>query len=363
MRILINRTDAIGDTLLSQPLAHQLKKAYPEAIIAFIIHPRCQDLFGQHPYIDHCFSFEPRQALPRRLNRARAIINEFRPTHYFFMGGDRLINWMAFFLRVPFRGGLKSKWSTFFLLNKGVRQQRSIVAMHESEYNLDLLKPMKIHYKTQDLKDLGPAIRLSVEEKKAALAHFYERLAKEGKKTGAPMIFIHPGMTGHTLNWPSRNYGRLITRMERNFPGKFLFVVSHTQADEPFLQGIRDHLQYTKEPVPHERLVFFDGGLRGLRHYMSVLSHASLFIGPSTGTTHIANILGVRTIALFSPIKVQSSLRWGPFYRDSKKLKIMVPDVVCGESFTCAGQSCPYYECMSKIEVEDVLKNIASLLE
>jgi len=363
VKILINRTDAIGDTLLSQPLAHQLKKNYPDATIAFIIHPRCADLFEHHPFVDSCFTFDSKLSFVRRMNRARAILNEFQPTHYFFMGGDRLLNWMAALFRVPFRGGLKSKWSTFFLLNKGVRQQRSIVAMHESEYNLDLLRPLKIQYKVEDLASLGPVIHLTEDEKKEALAHFYERLEKEGKKTGPQLLFIHPGMTGHTLNWPSRNYGRLITRLERNFPGKFLFIVSHTQADEPFLQGLRDHLKYSNEAVPHERLVFFDGGLRGMRHYMNVLSHASLFIGPSTGTTHIANILGVKTIALFSPIKVQSSLRWGPFYRDSKKLKIIVPDVVCGESFTCAGMSCPYYECMSKIEVEDVIKIVPSLLE
>jgi heptosyltransferase III len=363
VRILINRTDAIGDTLLSQPLAHQLKLAYPEAVIAFVIHPRCQDLFEHHPYIDSCYTFDSRRSMPLRLSRARAIINEFRPTHYFFMGGDRLLNWMAFFMGIPFRGGLKSKWSTFFLLNKGVRQQRSIVAMHESEYNLDLLRPLKIHYKAQDLPNLGPAIHLTEKEKKESLAHFFERLQKEGKKTDAQMVFIHPGMTGHTLNWPSRNYGRLITRLERNFPERFLFIVSHTQSDEPFLQGLRDHLKFSQEPIAHERIVFFDGGLRGLRHYMGVLSQASLFIGPSTGTTHIANILGLKTIALFSPIKVQSSLRWGPFYRDPKNLKIVVPDVVCGESFTCAGQSCPYYECMSKIEVEDIIKIIPSLLE
>ena len=29
------------------------------------------------------------------------------------------------------------------------------------------------------------------------------------------MIVIHPGMTGHTLNWSSRNYGRLIQELNQ----------------------------------------------------------------------------------------------------------------------------------------------------
>ena len=82
------------------------------------------------------------------------------------------------------------------------------------------------------------------------------------------------------------------------------------------------------------------------------MKNASLFVGPSTGTTHIANALDIPQIAIYSPIKVQSALRWGP-YKQGDKVKVLVPDVVCGETKHCAGASCPYYECMSKIEVEE----------
>ena len=53
---------------------------------------------------------------------------------------------------------------------------------------------------------------------------------------------------------------------------------------------------------------------------------------------------------------------WGPFFRDSKKVRVVVPDVVCGEKFQCAGSSCLYYECMGKIEVDEVFESIQQLL-
>lgn len=363
MRVLVNRTDAIGDNLLSLPMMIKLKKKFPEAHLAVLIHPRVRDIYTNHPFIDQVFEYDRTAAWPRRFSRLVKIFRSYRPDHYFFLGGCRLPNWVAFLTGVGFRGGLKSKWSSFLLLNKGVRQQRSIVAMHESEYNLELLRPLGLEYHHQELSDHAPFVALTDQEKREALADFHSYLEQQGKKTTAELVFIHPGMTGHTLNWPSRNYGRLITRLERNFPNRFLFLISHTPSDAPHLAGLRDHLKHTDELVPEDRLVFFNGAERGLRFTMNLLSQASLFIGPSTGVTHLASILGVRTLALYSPIKVQSSLRWGPFYQKTKATQVVVPDVVCGETFKCLGQSCPYYECMSKIEVEDVIKRISSLME
>jgi hypothetical protein len=68
-------------------------------------------------------------------------------------------------------------------------------------------------------------------------------------------------------------------------------------------------------------------------------------------------------VGLYSPIKVQSSLRWGPFKRTSDKVKVIVPDVVCGETIHCAGAVCPYHECMAKVEVEDVFMAVKELLD
>ena len=93
---------------------------------------------------------------------------------------------------------------------------------------------------------------------------------------------------------------------------------------------------------------------------MAVLANAFLFVGPNTGMTHLANIMGVNVVAIYSPIKVQSSLRWGPFYRD--KVQVVAPDVVCGEKFECAGSSCLYYECMGKVEVDEVFEAVQKFL-
>lgn len=360
-KFLLNRSDAIGDNILTMPMLAAIKEFYPDSQVAMLISPRCLELYHNHPFVDEVYTIDKKKNFFSRLIDLWRIFSRFSPDHYLFVGGDQLASLVALFKGVPSRGGLISKWQSFLTLNKGVRQKRSVVAMHEAEYNLELLRPFGIEYHYTQKSQYAPQINVDSEEVKICYEEFLKDCESHGKSTQGELLFIHPGMTGHTLNWSSRNYGRLIERMERNFPGRYIYVISFTPSDEPYLTGLRDHLESLKKHLPFERIVFLDGSAKGLRHYIHLLSKASLFIGPSTGTTHIANTLGVKTVALYSPIKVQSAMRWGPFKRDSNKLEILVPDVVCGESFECAGQSCPYYECMAKIEVEDVIRAAAQL--
>lgn len=362
-KILLNRSDAIGDNILTMPMLEAIKEDDAYTKIAVIISPLCVDLYLNHPHVDQIFVYHRKESFFKRWSQLWRAFKNFSPNHYIYVGGDHLASLVAFLKQVPFRGGLISRWPSFLFLNKGVRQRRSVVAMHESEYNLELLRPLGIEYHYTQRERFRPQIQLQADEKRKAYDGFLADIQNQGKKTDAELVFIHPGMSGHTLNWASRNYGRLILRLERNFPGRFLFVISYTPSDAYYLEGMKDHFSQMSSEVPEERLVFFNGATHGLRHYMCVLSHAQLFIGPSTGTTHIANTLGVKTVALYSPIRVQSSLRWGPFDNSPERLKVLVPDVVCGQTTTCAGKSCPYYECMAKIEVEDVLKNIQQLME
>lgn len=362
MRVLINRTDAIGDTILTMPMAKIIKENHPNAKIAFIISPKSKDLFLHHPYIDECWVLDHSNNLFSKISHMLKLFTEFKPDTFFHVGGSYIPTFFAWFKRVPFRGGLKSKWKSFLFLNKGIRQSRSIVAMHESDYNLNLLRPLGIEYHYSHRDKYRPIIQLKFDEVQSSFKFFEDDLKQAGIKNNKSIVMIHPGMVGHTLNWSSRNYARLVSRIENANPDKFLFVISHTPVDEPYLIGFRDFFEQEENKKFKESIYYFNGINRGLRDYMGILSKAECFIGPSTGTTHIANALGVKQIGLYSPIKVQSALRWSPFYRGSG-VEILVPEVVCGEQFKCSERECPYYECMAKVEVEDVYHSFNNLIK
>lgn len=363
MKILINRSDAIGDSILTSSMAQMIKDKYPSAHITFLISNKSQDLFKNHPYIDQIKIYNREAHFFSKISEVWKIFSEIKPTHYFYVGGGYLPNFISWFRFISFRGGLKSRWHTYLFLNKGIRQKRSMVTMHEMEYNLNLLSPLGIDYNYRDRFKYSPEISLSQDEREIGFNLFKKDLLKDGYETERKIIFIHPGMSGHTLNWSSRNYGRFILKFEQKFPEKFLYVVSYTPSDHLYLQGVKEILSRAENKYLEKRVYFFDGTKKGLRHYMSALSQASLFIGPSTGTTHIAAVLGVPVVSIYSPIKVQSVLRWGPLSKNQDKVKVLVPDVICGETKKCAERACPYYECMGKIEVEDVVKQAIAIID
>ncbi len=358
MKVLINRTDAIGDCLLSTPLARLLKSKVKEDTekevhIAFLVSPRSGDLIKLCEGVDQVFIYDPKWNFLKRWRFLSTVFKEFKPNHYFHLGGAFLPSFYAFLKRTPFRGGLRSKFFSFLFLNKGVRQSRSAVVMHESEYNMALARPLNVNYSSHQKDSYRPLLR--IDEEKA-------REVREscGLNSQKKLFIFHPGMSGHTLNWSSRNYGRLIDRLYEKYGDHAHYVVSYTPSDGPYLEGLKDYLG--QRPPLKEKVVFFDGSVEGLLHYTHLLKNCDLFVGPSTGTTHMANALDVPQVALYSPIKVQSSLRWGP-YHQSEKVKVLVPDVVCGEVKQCAGASCPYYECMAKIEVAQAFDACISILE
>jgi len=351
---LINRTDAIGDTLLSTPLAKFIKDKVPDAHITFLVSKRsgdfiklCQGVDDVIVYDEKELGFFGRFIFLHKLFRDREI------SFYFHLGGSFLPTFVAFLKKVAFRGGLRSKVFSFLFLNKGMRQSRSIVTMHESEYNMNLAASLGFFYQASQKENYRPLLNLDEAKLLEKSKTFPIDLEKQN-------ILIHPGMSGHTLNWSSRNYGRLICRLEERFSDRFNYIISFTPSDEPYLEGLRSYLESDKEA--EEKVTFFNGAENGLIDYSYLVKSVDLFIGPSTGTSHIANAVRTPQVALYSPIKAQSVMRWGPYSRN-EDVQVLVPDVVCGESRVCAGAACPYYECMAKIEVEDVVKACIEILD
>ncbi|MBY0413242.1 MAG: hypothetical protein K2Q18_03710, partial [Bdellovibrionales bacterium] len=267
MRVLINRSDAIGDSILTSGMAKMIKEKYPEAKVYFLISAKSSDVFKNHPYIDEVRIYHRNARFYLKIKEVLKVFSDFKPTHYFYVGGGYLPNFVSWLLRLPFRGGLKSRWHTYLFLNKGTRQKRSQVTMHEMEYNLNLLGPMGIDYHYLDKAKFSPDIQLTAEEKADGLNSFNEDLVAQNIETGKKIIFIHPGMTGHTLNWPPRNYGRLIIKLEQKFPEKFLFVVSYTPSDNLYLQGVKEILDKKENDFLKNRVYYFNGIKKGLRHY------------------------------------------------------------------------------------------------
>ena len=348
MKFVINRSDALGDLLLTLPMAGKIKRDCPDAKIAFIVSERCLDLLYGHPWVDEIWPLPRRWGFLSIWKRFR----QFSPSVYLHAGGSFVPNLCAWSLRIKERGGLLSKWWSFLLLNKGVRQSRTKEGRHERDYNLEILEPLGM-FVEEDGEAFCPRLYLREEE----VVDFRHEL-------GIPqfcgeMIVIHPGMSGHTVNWPHLNYARLAVALEERYPGRYVYVFGHTPSDDAYVAPIREYFRHGKGEL---KCFFFDGSRKGLRHYMGLLSQAACVVAPSTGITHIANALGVGQIGLYGPIEVQSVRRWGPCRRGSQ-VKVFVPEVHCPEYSACSGVLCTEYDCMERITPRSIVLEMESILK
>ena len=351
MKILINRSDAIGDLLLTLPMLQTLKKTFPECSIGLLISPRTKELITLFPnLVDEFWVIDKKDSFLSKAKILKIIFKSFTPSHYFYVGGDTIANTIAMLSGTPFRGGLLSKANTFLTLNNGVRQKRSQALMHESDYNLELLKPLNTKLNID--KNISVVFEDISDEKK----QFQEILKDHDIDTKAKLIFVHPGMTGHTLNWPINFYSDFVVRLGEE-KSNYCFVISHTPSDKKYIDEFNKHL-----PRDHKaKLIYFDGSKKGIVHYLKILSTADLFIGPSTGTTHMANLVGLKQIGIYSPLKVQSSKRWGPLRQDNR-VQIMEPVLEYSE-LEKSDDDPRFKEAMSSLTVDRAIAYAKDFLE
>ena len=357
-KIIINRSDAIGDLVLTLPMAVWIKRHFPHSKVGLIVRKGNLPIAKLCDSVDEVFEVNQKASLVTSMLSFRKIFREFNPDVYVEVNGNKWGSLSASIFGPSSRYGLKHKIIPWLFLNKGVSQSRSLALMHESEYNISLLNNLLPKYQHEDFEGLSSSLISDVSKYQSAglkiLKEKFPDISSDKK-----VVMIHPGMTGHSLNWSARNYARLAEYILEN-DSEVSIIFSYTPGDSEYIETVKNQLSGIFD-TNSSRLVFLDGSSSGLTDYINILSNMDCFIGGSTGPTHLAGILGVPFLSIYSPVKTQSAYRWQPLTR-GQKFKVINPDVVCGEDRFCAGRRCPYYDCMGKIEVKEVYDQFSLIL-
>ena len=227
--------------------------------------------------------------------------------------------------RIPKRSSPKSRWHQFLFSNHTLKQSRSFSSRHEADYNSELF-----------CWSLG-------------LPYLQKPLPYLNLKTRIPcqidlpenFIVVHPGMGGSALNWPSTKYIQLIrelTALNKSV------VITGTNTDQEWLNPIFEAFgQNSNVHWLVNKLNLFD--------LVSVLQRSDAVIAPSTGVLHLAASTGVKTIGIYSPIRVQTPLRWGP---RGEKTSTLMPQFHCPAKTKCLLEACPHHPCLNSISTQQV---------
>ncbi len=346
IRILVIRPDRLGDVILSTPVFEAIKKHYPDSFLAVMVRREHVPILRGLPFVDELLVYDP-QTLHAGISGFFRLFQKIRKGRFrmaIVLQSQIRIAWAVFLAGIRYRIGPLSKLHSFLLFNRGVRQGRSRVEMHETDYNLQLLRRLGIRTGTRSIQ---PSVSISDETKKQGRAW----LEAQGWNSAQPLVVIHPAMGGSALNWPESQYQSLVESLAQS-GRQVLLTAGKSEAD--LLIRIAKAIPasipkpWVYYPEQDQSIEF----LGGLFHW------AQLIVVPSTGPLHLAVALGKRVVTFYSPIRVQSAIRWGPYRQQESRSSILVPEVYCGEDFRCRGTLCNYFPCMKGLTVPQAVEQV-----
>lgn len=348
IRILLSRPDRIGDVILSTPVFRALKEAYPKSRVGLIIQKNLTPLLKGLSTVDEIIEYDPDRIHSgwKGLKDLSQKMKSFNPDVFLALQSEKKIAWAAYLAGIRSRIGPLSKPHSFITYNYGVRQNRSQVAQHESEYNLELLLPLGVEKWSQPL-------RTEVAIPKNVVQQAKEWLKERGYRESQNLVAVHPGMGGSALNWPKEKYIELIQKLLTEENTVLLTGGPEEGALLSEITGkINTELRSSLMSYGGEscRTIEFLGGL---------YTCCKVVVAPSTGPLHLATAVGTPVVSFYPPIRVQSVQRWGPLGMS----RVFTPKVDCGQTYRCLGSACQHFFCMEKLDVDPVQKQVYLLMQ
>ncbi|MBU2514056.1 glycosyltransferase family 9 protein [bacterium] len=341
-RILVSRTDRIGDFILTLPVFETLKKEL-DLFLTVLCNKSAVPLLENNPFVDDVITISQNEDPTSTITTINA---QNFDTLLVMVNDPLIIKLLPSVQRIPVRIGPLNKPSVLFRYSHPVIQKRSRSIMNEAEYNLELLQIFGI---TQ-LSAIKPRLYLSNEEIQAFQSKFQDLFPFESNEI--PIIVLHPGMGGSALNLKFDLYRKILFELLK----KNYFVALTGSDNKEYSENKR--LIQAQDMAVKSKVANVAGRFT-LRELSILISLARLYIGPSTGPTHLANAVQTPLITFYPPIQVQSATRWQPYLAKSS---VLTPQVSCNQKYRCIGEKCSSYYCMDSIGINDVLSSLKELL-
>ncbi|MEI7541729.1 MAG: glycosyltransferase family 9 protein [bacterium] len=278
-KILISRTDGIGDLLLTTPLIKEVKAKYPAVKITVLVSQYANDLLLNNPNVYSTIIYDKKRPdlLLSKLKTEKfdTVIAAYpRPE----------LAWYFFKTGIPQRYGTASRWYSF-LYNQKVAMSRKKSEKSEADYNL-----MTAGKLLDNVTAVKEYYFITEKEKQNGLEYIKQ------KGIGSGFIIIHPGSKGSAWNLSEVVYSKLADEILED---GYHILLTGGKTEKDLLNKIKNNMtQKNNIFIMNEELT--------MRQFAGVIAQAEVLISSSTGPMHIAAALGVKTLSFFPPDTIAS---------------------------------------------------------
>ncbi|MBN2402831.1 MAG: glycosyltransferase family 9 protein [Spirochaetes bacterium] len=343
LKILLIQFKPAGDVLLLTPVVKALKIKYPTSWISFMVNEKESVLIKDFSLIDDLI-------LIKKLSR-NGLAGYFRYIVYNFtlIKKIRRIN---FDIVIDFIGNPKSAVITLFS-KAPVRIGRKL-GFKSIAYNKRIEKPdadtNTVIKRLAHLKPLGidpayvsPELTLNMQDKNFGRDYHKSLKLPSGRK----LVILAPNSPRRSRRWKAEYFIATGKSLIKEYNCKILLAWG--PGEEDYTRKILKGIGSDAEMIP----------LTTLTEMAAIISTCDLIITNDSSPKHIANALGIRSIAIYGPT---NPYVWNDI--DMKKnpaLQAQQADIPC---IQCEKRECPLKEhtCMEFITPDKVLKIVDLIL-
>ena len=313
-RVLIARTDAIGDLVVTLPLVRALKDRFPNVEVDLLVRNYAAPVARQAQGVHRVIEWSPAMADdPKRTGMEAMRQGRYDVVVHAFP--DSAVMRAAARAGIPTRIASGRRWAGIRYATTRYWDSRKASGGHEAWHGLRLLLPLGVDSDETFRKQTSlnaPVVQGPVFPITAQM--------------DAPPILLHPGSNGSAGNWPPERFAALAVRLAE---------MGHTVG----LTGTKEErTSFGPHLSHHPRVVDLFGQL-DLQELMALQAQSALVVASSTGPLHTAAALGTPCLGLYGKHAPEWPRRWAPLgpsvricisetQTDSGQLELSVEEVL-----------------------------------
>lgn len=317
MKILIVRVSSIGDVIHTLPSFFLLQRMLPQAHISWVVQEKAASLLKDQPWLDNLWVLPDKYLKPSQWGKTASTLAKIRSHSW-----DAIIDYQGLFktsLLIAFLHG-----KTFGFASPHARSRLSCLTSTVTftphytsiiEKNLSLTASV-IEALAPDTAYFPTATELQHDFHLAIPAQLAAPVTDWLRAHPAPSyIALSPNTTWESKKWPTVAWQEFIcqyaiTEHARLIPLVLLGAQKGGQAEI-----LAQWAHRAGQPL----LVAPDWNLLQTTTF---LQQATAIVGPDTGLVHLADFLGVTTMGLYGPTRLD---RHGPFFSRGTHLQTPCP--------------------------------------
>ncbi len=326
MRILISRTDAIGDVILTLPMAGVLKKEMPDVEIVFLGRNYTKAIIQQSSFVDEFISWD--DIVPLSVKEQVKMLRSLNLDAVIHVFPRPAIAKLAKKAGIKYRIGTSRRVYHWYTCNQKISLSRRKSDLHEAQLNLKLLEAFSI--KTDfELSELPQFYGFSTPKK--SLDNIDKLLSKDKFN-----LILHAKSHGSAREWGIPNFLKLIEILPEK---KFRIFISGTDKEKEALKPLREH------PKTVDVCSLFS-----LDEFISFIASCDGLVAASTGPLHIAAAFGKKAIGIYPGVRPMHPGRWAPVGLNADYLSSKEDCEACQKGLDC--------QCIQDIKPELVVEKL-----